>query len=225
MLLRAHRISKRYGKNAALTNVSFEVRPGELLGLIGPNGAGKTTLFECLAGLIAPDSGEVECGGRTIPLRRRKDVLFYLPDAIRPWPDQTVNWVLGFFASLYGGKAQIEELQLDHLLPSRIGTLSNGELKRLLLALGLLAPHPLLLLDEPFDGLDFRQTRDAMAVLRQQKRALFLSIHQLNDAARICDRFVLLSHGEVAGAGTLQELRSQAGLAGGGLEDIFLALT
>ena len=85
----------------------------------------------------------------------------------------------------------------------------------MLLAIGLLTPHPLLMLDEPFDGLDLRQTRDVMQVLRASAadgRTLFLSIHQLGDAARICDRFVLLSGGRVVGEGTLDELRAKAGL-------------
>ena len=106
---------------------------------------------------------------------------------------------------------------------------SKGELKRVMLALALLSPHPLLLLDEPFDGLDFRQTRDVMDLLRtypqERGQTLFLSIHQLTDAARVCDRLVLLSDGRVAGEGTLDELRRSAGLSEGGLEEVFLALT
>jgi ABC-2 type transport system ATP-binding protein len=117
---------------------------------------------------------------------------------------------------------------LEPLLGSRIGSLSKGESKRVLLALGLLTPHRLLLLDEPFDGLDFRQTRDVMALLRtlpSKGRTLFVSIHQLNDAGRLCDRLVLLSRGRVAGIGTIEELRAQAKLSEGGLEEVFLALT
>jgi ABC-2 type transport system ATP-binding protein len=98
----------------------------------------------------------------------------------------------------------------------------------LLLALGLLTPQPLLMLDEPFDGLDLRQARDVMALLRRQAqrgRTLMLSIHQLTDAARVCDRLVLLSEGKVVGEGTIDELRRQAKLGDGGLEEIFLALT
>ncbi len=199
-----------------LENVGFSVREGEVLGLIGPNGAGKTTLFECMAGLLRRDSGEIEGGP-----------MFYLPDAIRPWPDQRVSWALGFFEDMYGpGKREsIEALNLAPVMNSRIASLSKGECKRFLLALALLTPHPLLLLDEPFDGLDFRQTRDVMALLRKLPRTLFLSIHQLVDAERVCDRLVLLSGGRVAGEGTIAELRERAGLAGGGLEEIFLALT
>jgi len=233
MLLKAKRISKRFGPNIALQDASFSVRDREMLGLIGPNGSGKTTLFECLAGLIPTDAGEVEFEDKLLAPSHRKQALFYLPDGIRPWADQSVAWMLGFFESLYqrsGGEAVAlaKLFQLEPLMKSRIGNLSKGELKRAMLALGLLAPHPLLLLDEPFDGLDFRQTRDVMDVLRSyppEGRTLFLSIHQLSDASRVCDRLVLLSKGRVVGEGTLPELRTQAGLAEGGLEEIFLALT
>ena len=222
MLLRANGITKRYGSRTVLRDVRFTVRENEILGLIGPNGAGKTTLFECLAGMIPVDGGTLDAAP-----------LFYMPDSIRPWPDQTVAWALRFFERLHarprGEGAQLAgALQLTPLLGSRIASLSKGESKRLLLALGLLTPQPLLLLDEPFDGLDFRQTRDVMTLLRTipaTGRTLFLSIHQLNDAARICNRLVLLSRGEIAGEGTLDDLRAQAGVAEGGLEEVFLALT
>jgi ABC-type multidrug transport system ATPase subunit len=222
MLLRAHGITKRYGSRTVLRDVRFTARAKEILGLIGPNGAGKTTLFECLAGMLPVDGGGVEASP-----------LFYMPDGIRPWPDQRVAWGLRFFERLHRrpsgeGERLAEALQLTPLLRSRIGSLSKGETKRFLLAMALLTPQPLLLLDEPFDGLDFRQTRDVMALLRTipaTGRTLFLSIHQLADAARICDRLVLLSRGEVAGEGTLDELRAKAGLAEGGLEEVFLALT
>ena len=217
----------------ALQDASFSVGSGEIVGLIGPNGSGKTTLFECLAGLIPTDAGEVEFQEKLLAPSHRKQALFYLPDGIRPWADQSVAWTLGFFGSLYRrskdeGAELAARFQLDALLQSRVGTLSKGELKRALLALGLLAPHPLILLDEPFDGLDFRQSRDVAEILRSYPstgRTLFLSIHQLTDASRVCDRLVLLSKGRVVGEGTLPELRIQAGLAEGGLEEIFLALT
>jgi ABC-2 type transport system ATP-binding protein len=233
MLLTASHITKRYGNSTVLDDVSFDVREGEILGLIGPNGAGKTTLFECLAGLLHADRAEVEFDGRTLPPERRKHALFYLPDGIRPWADQPTGWVLSFFEALFGrprgeGRALAGELQLEPLLKAPIGSLSKGEAKRTLLALGLLTPQPLLLLDEPFDGLDFRQTRDVMALLRKvpaRGRTLFVSIHQLVDAGRMCDRLVLLSRGRIAGIGTLHELRAQAGVLEGGLEEVFLALT
>ncbi|HMV48392.1 MAG TPA: ABC transporter ATP-binding protein [Blastocatellia bacterium] len=231
-LLTVHGVSKQFGVRAVLHQVGFRVQQGEVLGLIGPNGAGKTTLFECLAGLSPDDGGKVGFRQQTLPAARRKEALFYLPDGIAPWAAQSVQWALGFFEKLYAGPIKAAtlaaELKLEHLLASRIGSLSKGERKRLLLALGLLTPQPLLMLDEPFDGLDLRQTREVMALLRQHAeggRTLMLSIHQLNDAARVCDRLVLLSEGCVVGEGSIDELRELAKLKDGGLEEIFLALT
>ena len=233
MLLTVEGISKRFGSRAVLKDVTFSVLEGEVLGLIGPNGAGKTTLFECLAGLAHADAGEVTYRNRRIASARRKTALFYLPDAIRPWPDQRLKWALGFFGRLYDrSKSEVSQtahgLGLDQLMRSRIGSLSKGELKRALIAIGLLTRHPLLLLDEPFDGLDLKQAREVMALLKahaSEGRTLFLSIHQLVDASRVCDRVVLLSAGKVVGEGTLEELKAKAGLTEGGLEEVFLALT
>lgn len=232
MLLSVEGISKRFGSNAVLKDVSFSGLDGEVLGLIGPNGAGKTTLFECVAGLLPANGGTVRFRDKPLPIARRNEALFYMPDGIHPWADQTVKWALRFFEKLYRSdvkaSALAEPLKLDTLMKSRIGSLSKGERKRVLLALGLLTPQPLLMLDEPFDGLDLRQTRDVMSLLKdhaRRGRTLMLSIHQLVDAARVCDRLVLLSAGRVAGEGTISELQSKAGLTEGGLEEVFLALT
>ncbi|HKS09750.1 MAG TPA: ABC transporter ATP-binding protein [Pyrinomonadaceae bacterium] len=215
-----------------MSDVSFTVYPGEVLGLIGPNGAGKTTVLECLAGLLPLTSGALKSGDKSA-LTRRKDLLFYMPDGILPWPEQSVRQVLQLFEKMYASgadklEALIEALRLHELRGARVGTLSKGERKRLMLALGLLTSQPLLLLDEPFDGLDLRQTREVMTLLRKESatgRALFVSIHQLNDAARVCDRLVLLNDGRRVAEGTLSELQAQANVHEGGLEEIFLALT
>ncbi len=183
MLLEVKALTKKYGVNTVLDNVHFSIVEGGITGLIGPNGSGKTTLFEVLAGMVPADAGEVYFQGKSLPAEDRKKMLFYLPDGIRPWADQPVGWLLCFFAGLYGASQSdvlvlTESLQLKSLEKSRAGSLSKGELKRLLLAMGLLTPHPLLLLDEPFDGLDFRQTRDVMMLLKSfpsSKRTLFLS--------------------------------------------------
>jgi ABC-2 type transport system ATP-binding protein len=230
-------LSKRFGSFWALRGASFSIHSGEILGLIGPNGSGKTTLFQCLAGLVPATLGAVSRDGKAIAPAKRKAALYFVPDGIRPWPDQAVGWVLRFIAGLHGAtNADVEHilrtLALEPLRGARLHELSKGEHRRVLLAIGLLTPQPLLMLDEPFDGLDLRQTRDVMTVLRgaaARGRTLFLSIHQLGDAARVCDRLVLLSGGRVVGEGTLDELRAKAGLAGGntasGLEEVFLALT
>jgi ABC-2 type transport system ATP-binding protein len=223
--------ASRSGK-PILNDVSLTALPSEVLGLIGPNGSGKTTLFECIAGLL-PCNGNIELFGAGDGGRSRKQKLFYMPDGIRPWPGQTVSWAIELQRSIFRdhrthGEDLLVRLDLSELRQHRIGTLSKGEAKRLTILLGLLSPQPILLLDEPFDGLDLRQTHRAMELLREvaaSGRTLFLSIHQLNDAARMCDRFVLLSHGRVVGEGTLDELSARAGVQAGGLEEVFLALT
>ena len=226
-------LSKRFGQFWALRGARFAIRSGEILGLIGPNGSGKTTLFDCLAGVSPATLGTVTRGGVPIAPDQRKEHLYFVPDGIHPWPDQTVGWVLRFIAGLHGASAaKVEDTQralaLETLRGARLHELSKGEHRRVLLAIGLLTPTPVLMLDEPFDGLDLRQTRDVMQVLRSAVtggRTLFLSIHQLGDAARICDRFVLLSGGRVVGEGTLAELRAKARLPDAELEEVFLALT
>jgi ABC-2 type transport system ATP-binding protein len=238
MLFEVQHLSKRFGELAALSDVAFHVRRGEVLGLIGPNGAGKTTLFECLAGLLPSDSGVLRSEGREVPAGGRSSLLFYLPDTIAPWASQSVGWALDYAVGFFHGRPELRDevvgqLGLAPLLRRPIGALSKGQRKRSLLALGLLTAQPALLIDEPFDGLDLRQTRDIAAALRSHAargRTLFLSIHQISDAARICDRFVLLSNGQVRGEGTVDQLAAHAAernSAGSftNLEEVFLALT
>jgi ABC-type multidrug transport system ATPase subunit len=237
-LLRVAGLTKHYGDQRALTEVSFDVHAGEVLGLIGPNGAGKTTLLEALAGLIPVEAGElVWCGAPApsaeTPGAERRGVMFYLPDGLRPWEDELVTRLLTFFATVHGRSQHevadtIGSVGLAPVLRKRVHTLSKGFARRLMLALALLTPQPLLLMDEPFDGFDLRQTRDVMGLIRRvaaSGRTLVLAIHQLGDAERVCDRFVLLADGAVRGAGTLDELRAQTRLTAASLEDVFLALT
>jgi ABC-2 type transport system ATP-binding protein len=226
-------LTKSYGRLTALSDVSLSIRAGEVLGLIGPNGAGKTTLFECMAGILPHETGAVSVDGRPLAARARSSYLFYTPDGIAPWPSQTVKWALDFTLGFFGGSADrrdevIAQLDLVPLLSSPLGTLSKGQRKRAVLAVGMLTPHPLFLADEPFDGLDLRQSREVGAALRAHAaagRTLFLSIHQIFDAARVCDRFVLLSGGRVRGEGTFDELSARLHPRPSNLEEAFLALT
>jgi ABC-2 type transport system ATP-binding protein len=228
-----HGIVKVFGDQQVLADVSFDVASGEILGLIGPNGAGKTTLLECIAGLAPTDGGEVRWRGTSLPPQRRKERLFYVPEAISPYPDQRTSEVLKFFREAYRQPVSrleqlVRALALAAALAKPVSALSKGYRRRFLLALGLLAPRPVLLMDEPFDGFDLRQTREVMNLLRTEvvdRRTLVLSIHQLGDAQRVCDRLVLLSGGRVMGVGTLAELAASARLpVGSDLEEVFLAL-
>jgi ABC-2 type transport system ATP-binding protein len=228
-------MTKSYGRSTAIRDVGFTIRSGEILGVIGPNGAGKTTLLECIAGVQAADSGEVAFGTSQ---SSRSAVLFYVPDGIAPWPDQSVRWAMDFMLGFFGGRRDLyaevaRDLNLDPLLRRTVGALSKGQRKRVLLAIALLAPQPVILIDEPFEGLDLRQSRELEGTFRKQVsagRTLVLSIHQIADAARICDRFVLLNSGDLVAEGTLEELRKAASSRLGhapaqDFEEIFLALT
>ena len=231
--LRVIDLTKRYGEERAIDRVTFAAGSGEILGIIGPNGAGKTTLLEAVVGLLPADSGEVIWHGERLPSSQRRKALFYLPDGVRPYRDESTSHVVSFFSAVYRrSKAQtadaVASVGLRPVLQKRVGALSKGYSRRLLLALALLAPHPILLLDEPFDGFDLRQTREVAEVLRSQTargRTFILAVHQLVDAERVCDRLLLLAGGRVRSVGTLAELRAQTSLPSGSLEDIFLALT
>jgi ABC-type multidrug transport system ATPase subunit len=232
-LLQIAGLAKRYADEAALADVAFDVHPGEILGLIGPNGAGKTTLLEAVAGLLPVDAGSIAWCGAPLPPARRRERIFYMPDGIRPYGDQPVVRVLGFFAGVFRQPAErvadtVAALELGAVLGKRVRALSKGFNRRLLLALALIAPHPLVLMDEPFDGFDLRQARAIAEVLRRaaaRGRTFVLAIHQLADAERVCDRFVLLSQGRLRGEGTLERLRARTQLPSAHLEEIFLALT
>jgi ABC-2 type transport system ATP-binding protein len=231
--LHATDLCKRYGDEDVIRGITFAANSNEVLGIVGPNGAGKTTLLEVLVGLTPADSGNVQWRGETLSASRRKQAMFYLPDGIRPYQDRFALDVLNFFAGVYGHSAAevgavIASVELAPALRKRVCALSKGYNRRLLLALGLLSPQNVLLMDEPFDGFDLRQSRHIVQVLRKEAargRTLILAIHQLADAERVCDRFLLLAGGRVQGAGTLHELRMQTGLLRGSLEEIFLALT
>ena len=224
---------KTYSSRTVVNDVSIQVQQGEIVGLLGPNGAGKTTTFYMVVGLIKADSGEVFWHGKPLPASQRRNALFYLPDGVRPYRDEATSQVVSFFAGVYRRSTAetadtVSSVGLRPVLHKRVHVLSKGYNRRLLLALALLAPHPVLLMDEPFDGFDLRQTREIVEVLRNRAargRTFILAIHQLADAERVCDRLILLAGGRVRGAGTLDELRAQTELPAGSLEDIFLALT
>ncbi len=231
--LRVRGITKQFGPTQALRGAGFVARPGEVLGIIGPNGSGKSTLLACAAGLLAADAGEALLDEVRLTPAARAATMFCLPDGITPWADQRVASVIATWRALHGrgegeAGARVREVHLDALLGRLVRELSKGERKRLLLALALLATQPVLLLDEPFDGLDLRQLRDVAALLRAEAatgRTIVLSLHQLADAPRVCDRIALLDDGRIVAEGTLDELREAAGLPDGDVEALFLALT
>lgn len=188
--------------------------------------------MECISGLL-PHSGSVEIDGISIASDLRWQHIFYQPDQILPYPDHGVYATLSFFRSMFLVSQPrlneiIERLRLQNVLSKCVKELSRGYQKRLLIAIALISKAPILLLDEPFEGLDIKQTKEVVNILleeREKGRTLLLSIHQIIDAQRIADLFLLLSEGKVLGSGTLAQLQEQSGLQTGNLEDVFVALT
>ena len=137
-LLTVSGFTKTFGSFTAIDDVSFHVERGEILGLIGPNGAGKTTLFECLAGVLPATRGRLtHAAGQMLASADRASLIFYVPDGIRPYPEQPVGWVLDFAIGFFGGAGErkarlIQTLHLAPLLHTRMGVLSKGQAKRAL---------------------------------------------------------------------------------------------
>lgn len=232
--LSAEGLRQSYGAVRALDNVSFIVPQGSVLGVIGPNGAGKSTALACLAGVAEPQEGRIRLDGRECRAIARRAATFFLPDGITPWEDQRAGWVLDFARDAYGAPQDwrgplAEALSIDALVRQRVGDLSKGQRKRVLLAMAMLVPRSCTLIDEPFEGLDPRQARAFTAVVRAaatEGRTFVLSIHSAGDAMRTCDAHLLLHEGRVLAHGPLEVLQRTAGVgASAGLEEIFLALT
>jgi ABC-2 type transport system ATP-binding protein len=225
-------LSCTIGGQNVLSTINLSVYKGDIVALIGPNGAGKTTLMECISGL-KPHKGIVEIEQTAVPASSRHRFIFYQPDQVLPYPDHGVYSTLLFFQSMLCATGErlseiIERLKLDSVLNKAVKELSRGYQKRLLISIGLLSKAPILLLDEPFEGLDIKQTKEVVAILNDEKlsgRTLVLSIHQIADAQRIADQFLLIAEGKILGGGTLEHLRERAGLSTGNLEDVFVALT
>lgn len=218
-LLAVEQVSKRFGDLQAVDGVSFEVRPGEVLGFLGPNGAGKTTTLRMLMEITRPDSGRVLWEGRPAIERRR---VGYLPEERGLFEDARVLDTLVYLGALRGmsraaaraeGKRWLEKLELADRSTSKVGTLSKGNQQKVQLAGSILHAPALAMLDEPFSGLDPLNQElfiDIIRTMRSQGVAVLLSAHQLNLVERLCDRFYLIARGRGVLEGTLDEIRREA---------------
>ena len=229
-------LARRFGPTEAVASVSLEVRAGEIVGFLGENGAGKTTTLRCVSGLIAPDEGRIQVAGADLAREPRvaKARLGFVPDQPLLYDRLSAREFLAFVAALYDLPADAAERRAEELL-ERLGLgpdagrtiegYSLGMRQKTSIAAALLHSPPLLLLDEPLNGLDPGSARTLKDLLREHAAAgggVLVSTHLLDVAERLCDRVVILRHGRVLAAGTLTELRG--GDAAKSLEDVFLAL-
>ncbi len=217
-MLEVDRVTKRYGERFAASDVSFTVRRGEVMGFLGPNGAGKTTTLRMILGLTRPDSGQVRVEGGALDRR----TLGYLPEERGLYPDVRAEDMLAYLATLRGrtwadaraaAREWLERLSLADRARDRVETLSKGNQQKLQVAGALLHAPELVILDEPFSGLDPLNQELFLEIIAEQRArgaAVLLSAHQLDLAERLCDRFFLISRGRELLAGTLAELRRAA---------------
>ena len=227
-------LSKIYGDFAAVSDLSFVVRPGEIMGLVGPNGAGKTSTLRCLAGIIPPTGGSIHIAGCDItadPITAKRALAFF-SDEPRLFEYLTVRQHLEFIARLYQvADAQdhapklLEELEMSdkaNLLP---GELSRGMKQKVALACGFLHSPKVMFFDEPLTGLDpfaIRRTKDIIVRRAQEGAAIIISSHLLHLLEEICSHVLILKRGVKIAHGTLAEIRALHGDAN--LEEVFMRL-
>jgi ABC-2 type transport system ATP-binding protein len=208
----ARSLTKRFGTRVALHRVSFELSAGELVGIIGPNGAGKTTLLSILAGVLAPDEGELSHSGRDAGWVPQKPALY---------SKLSVAENLRLFARLEklsdpeaAVARMLEQTGLVDRADEEVGRLSGGNQQRVNIAIGLLSQPPVLLLDEPSASLDPRQRErlwEFISALAQRGTTVVFSTHNVAEVERYAHRVLLLADGELLFTGTPAELERAVG--------------
>ena len=221
-MIQAERISKRFGAIAAVEDLGFQVERGEIVALLGPNGAGKTTCMRMLSGFLRPDRGSVRLGGYNPweePLALRQS-LGYLPEHAPVYRESSVITYLRFIASARGlGKRAYdtvddicERLTLNPIAHQTVSTLSKGSMRRVALAAAIMHRPPVLLLDEPTDGLDPIQKQQVRRLIQDlgKTSAILMSTHQIDDVLALCSRTMIMGGGRKLLDKSTEELLHQS---------------
>jgi len=228
-----------YGEFAAVSDLSFAVQPGQVMGLVGPNGAGKTTTLRCLAGIIPPSQGVVRICGHDIvqdPIPAKHQLAFFT-DEPRLFDYLTVEQHLAFTARIYGvadyqaiGKTLLEELEIADKADKLPVELSRGMKQKLAIACGLLHSPQVIFFDEPLTGLDpigIRRMKDSILKRARDGAAIILSSHLLHLLEEVCSHVLFLKQGRKIVDGTLSEIRQKYAEKFGdaNLEEVFFRAT
>ncbi len=232
-LIEIERLTKRFGAFTAVDDVSFTVSRGEVLGFLGPNGAGKSTTMRMLAGFMTPTAGTARICGEDVVDRpvAAKRHLGFLPEGAPTYPEMTVSGFLRFCARARGFRGAVLEERVTHAMGltqlegvrlQPVETLSKGFKRRVGLAAALLHDPPVLVLDEPTDGLDPNQKHEVRNLIRSMagEKAIVISTHILEEVSAVCTRAVIIARGRVVADATPAELEAQ-----GPLEGVFRSLT
>ncbi len=235
-MIHVENLTKFYGDYAAVRDVSFDVRKGQVVGFLGPNGAGKSTTMRILTGYLTATSGKASVDGKDVfwdPIEARRRI-GYLPESCPLYSEMRVEEYLRFRGGLKGlnGKETtrrlgyvIDRCWLRDVRRQLIGTLSKGYRQRVGLADSLIANPPVLVLDEPTVGLDPTQIRETRKLIKElgNEHTVLLSTHILSEVEMTCDSLIIIYQGRVATQGTLASVRTQYG--GKSLEDVFVQIT
>lgn len=233
-MIEAAALSKNFGAIAAVRQVSFVARDGEITGILGANGAGKSTCLRMLYGVLAPDDGKASIDGIDIrgETSKARAHLGVLPHAAGLYGNLTARENIRYFGSLHGiGRERVEQriaelsrvLGMDAFLERRAKGFSQGQRIKVALARALVHDPGNVVLDEPTNGLDvmaIRNLRDMLLALKAQGRCVLFSSHVMQEVAALCDRVVIIGHGRVLADATVQSIRERSG--GATLEEAFL---
>lgn len=215
MSIKVENLSKFYGTQQALKNVSFSIEKGEIVGFLGPNGAGKSTLMKILTTYIDANEGIAFVNGFDVKTQQKnvQQSIGYLPEHNPLYLDLYVKEYLEFNADVYKiAKSRIDEvIQLTGLTPEshkKIGQLSKGYRQRVGLATALLHNPEVLILDEPTTGLDPNQLSEIRDLIKNigKEKTVFLSTHIMQEVEAICDRVIIIKHGEIVADNKLQQI-------------------
>jgi ABC-2 type transport system ATP-binding protein len=223
-LIEVKNLTKKYGGNVAVDDVSFKIRGGKIYGFLGPNGAGKSTTMNIIAGSLAATSGSVLINGCDIcddPIEAKKQI-GYLPEIPPLYADMTPEEYLRFVARAKGVKPTkidkqvntvMEQTGITHMKHRLISGLSKGYKQRVGIAQAMLGDPDVIILDEPTVGLDPQQIIDIRALIRKlgESKTVILSSHILAEIREVCDHIIIISRGKIVADSSLEELESRAG--------------
>lgn len=234
MAISVNQLTKTYGSQTAVNNISFSIEKGQILGFLGPNGAGKSTTMKILAGYISSTSGEAQLDSDVITVDSlvTKSKIGYLPEHNPLYLEMYVTEYLSFVGGMFGLKGTVlrekvaKVIEMVGLMPEKhkkIEQLSKGYRQRVGLAQALIHDPEVLILDEPTTGLDPNQLVEIRKLIKEvgKNKTIILSTHIMQEVEAICDRVIIINKGNLVADDTLENLKKD----GGTLEEIFRKLT